>query len=250
MLSLQNLTKSFGENTILRDVSLDLDNGETTVILGPSGSGKSTLLRCLNLLETPESGVLTIEGDSVDFAAGLTDEQVRTIRKHSAMVFQNFNLFPHYTAEQNVALAPVLGGKMGKDAAAQLARELLEKVGLGHKADAYPDNLSGGQQQRVAIARALAVAPDYLLFDEPTSALDPELEAEVIRVLIDLAREKRSLVVVTHNMAFARRVADRIVFLDGGKVLYNGAPEAFFASDNERIQRFLQIFEMTDYHRI
>ncbi|WP_237233666.1 amino acid ABC transporter ATP-binding protein [Rothia nasisuis] len=247
MLSLQNLTKSFGENTILRDVSLELESGETTVILGPSGSGKSTLLRCLNLLETPESGVLTIEGDSVDFAAGLTDEQVRIIRKHSAMVFQNFNLFPHYTAEQNVALAPVLGGKMGKDTAAQLARELLEKVGLGHKAEAYPDNLSGGQQQRVAIARALAVAPDYLLFDEPTSALDPELEAEVIRVLIDLAREKRSLVVVTHNMAFARRVADRIVFLDGGKVLYNGAPEAFFASDNERIQRFLQIFEMTDY---
>lgn len=247
MLSLKNLTKSFGENTILRDISLDLDNGETTVILGPSGSGKSTLLRCLNLLETPESGVLTIEGDSVDFAAGLTDEQVRTIRKHSAMVFQNFNLFPHYTAEQNVALAPVLNGKMGKDAAAQLARELLEKVGLGHKADAYPDNLSGGQQQRVAIARALAVTPDYLLFDEPTSALDPELEAEVIQVLIDLAREKRSLVVVTHNMAFARRVADRIVFLDGGNVLYNGAPEAFFASDNDRIQRFLQIFEMTDY---
>lgn len=247
MLSLKNLTKSFGENTILRDISLDLDNGETTVILGPSGSGKSTLLRCLNLLETPESGVLTIEGDSVDFAAGLTDEQVRMIRKHSAMVFQNFNLFPHYTAEQNVALAPVLNGKMGKDAAVQLARELLEKVGLGHKADAYPDNLSGGQQQRVAIARALAVAPDYLLFDEPTSALDPELEAEVIQVLIDLAREKRSLVVVTHNMVFARRVADRIVFLDGGSVLYNGAPEAFFASDNERIQRFLQIFEMTDY---
>ena len=175
MLSLKNLTKSFGENTILRDISLDLDNGETTVILGPSGSGKSTLLRCLNLLETPESGVLTIEGDSVDFAAGLTDEQVRTIRKHSAMVFQNFNLFPHYTAEQNVALAPVLNGKMGKDAAAQLARELLEQVGLGHKADAYPDNLSGGQQQRVAIARALAVAPDYLLFDEPTSALDLSL---------------------------------------------------------------------------
>ncbi|WP_237242676.1 amino acid ABC transporter ATP-binding protein [Rothia nasimurium] len=247
MLSLKNLTKSFGENTILRDISLDLDNGETTVILGPSGSGKSTLLRCLNLLETPESGVLTIEGDSVDFATGLSDEQVRTIRKHSAMVFQNFNLFPHYTAEQNVALAPVLNGKMGKDAAAQLARDLLEKVGLGHKADSYPDNLSGGQQQRVAIARALAVAPDYLLFDEPTSALDPELEAEVIRVLIDLAREKRSLVVVTHNMAFARRVADRIVFLDGGSVLYNGAPEAFFDSDNERIQRFLQIFEMTDY---
>lgn len=247
MLSLSNLSKSFGDATILDGISLDLASGETTVILGPSGSGKSTLLRCLNLLETPESGVLTIEGDSVDFAAGLSDEQVRTIRKHSAMVFQNFNLFPHYTAEQNVALAPVLNGKMGKDAAAQLALDLLEKVGLGHKADSYPDNLSGGQQQRVAIARALAVAPDYLLFDEPTSALDPELEAEVIRVLIDLAREKRSLVVVTHNMTFARKVADRIVFLDGGKVLYNGEPGAFFASENPRIKRFLQIFEMTDY---
>ena len=247
MLSLTNLTKSFGENTIINGVSLELGSGETTVILGPSGSGKSTLLRCLNLLETPESGVLSIEGDAVDFSQGLTDEQTRMIRKHSAMVFQSFNLFPHYTAAQNVALAPVLNGKMDKAAAARLATELLDKVGLGHRADAYPDNLSGGQQQRVAIARALAVAPDYLLFDEPTSALDPELEAEVIRVLIDLAREKRSLVVVTHNMAFARRVADRIVFLDGGSVLYNGAPEAFFDSDNERIQRFLQIFEMTDY---
>lgn len=247
MLSLQNLTKSFGEHTILNDISLELNSGETTVILGPSGSGKSTLLRCLNLLETPEQGVLDIEGDAVDFSTKLTDEQVRTIRQHSAMVFQSFNLFPHLTAVQNVALAPVLNGKMGKRAAHQLALELLEKVGMGHKADSYPDNLSGGQQQRVAIARALAVSPDYLLFDEPTSALDPELEAEVIQVLIDLAREKRSLVVVTHNMAFARRVADRIVFLDGGKVLYNGAPEAFFDSTNERIARFLQIFEMTDY---
>lgn len=247
MLSLQNLTKSFGEHTILNDISLELNSGETTVILGPSGSGKSTLLRCLNLLETPEQGVLDIEGDAVYFSTKLTDEQVRTIRQHSAMVFQSFNLFPHLTAVQNVALAPVLNGKMGKRAAHQLALELLEKVGMGHKADSYPDNLSGGQQQRVAIARALAVSPDYLLFDEPTSALDPELEAEVIQVLIDLAREKRSLVVVTHNMAFARRVADRIVFLDGGKVLYNGAPEAFFDSTNERIARFLQIFEMTDY---
>lgn len=247
MLSLTNLTKSFGDNTILKDVSLQFESGETTVILGPSGSGKSTLLRCLNLLETPEAGTLSIEGDSVTFGSPLSESQVRSIRQHSAMVFQGFNLFPHYTAAQNVALAPVLNGKMGKDEAKSLAAELLEKVGLGTKADAYPDNLSGGQQQRVAIARALAVSPDYLLFDEPTSALDPELEAEVIRVLIDLAREKRSLVVVTHNMAFARRVADRIVFLEGGSVLYDGAPEAFFDSTNERIRRFLQIFEMTDY---
>ncbi|MFW0119899.1 amino acid ABC transporter ATP-binding protein [Rothia sp. P5766] len=247
MLSVQNLTKSFGEQTVLNGVSLELTSGETTVILGPSGSGKSTLLRCFNLLEVPEAGVLDLAGDSVDFSSKLTDEQVRSIRKHSAMVFQSFNLFPHLTAVQNVALAPVLNGKVGKGAAHQYALELLDKVGLGDKASSYPDSLSGGQQQRVAIARALAVSPDYLLFDEPTSALDPELEAEVIRVLIDLAREKRSLVVVTHNMAFARRVADRIIFLDGGKVLYNGAPEPFFQSTNERIARFLQIFEMTDY---
>lgn len=247
MLSVQNLTKSFGEQTVLNGVSLELTSGETTVILGPSGSGKSTLLRCFNLLEVPEAGVLDLAGDSVDFSSKLTDEQVRSIRKHSAMVFQSFNLFPHLTAVQNVALAPVLNGKVGKGVAHQYALELLDKVGLGDKASSYPDSLSGGQQQRVAIARALAVSPDYLLFDEPTSALDPELEAEVIRVLIDLAREKRSLVVVTHNMAFARRVADRIIFLDGGKVLYNGAPEPFFQSTNERIARFLQIFEMTDY---
>lgn len=247
MLSLSNLSKSFGDATILDGISLDLASGETTVILGPSGSGKSTLLRCLNLLETPEVGTLTIEGDSVTFGDKLTEEQVRGIRQHSAMVFQSFNLFPHYTAAQNVALAPVLNGAMGKDEAKKLAAQLLDKVGLAHRADAYPDNLSGGQQQRVAIARALAVAPDYLLFDEPTSALDPELEAEVIKVLVNLAAEKRSLVVVTHNMTFACKVADRIVFLDGGKVLYNGEPGAFFASENPRIKRFLQIFEMTDY---
>lgn len=243
MLKLENLTKSFEATTVLDNISLDLESGETTVILGPSGSGKSTLLRCLNLLETPQSGTLSIEGDFVEFGGKLTDEQVRTIRKHSAMVFQSFNLFPHYTALQNVALAPVLNGKMNKKDANKLASDLLDKVGLGAKKDSYPDNLSGGQQQRVAIARALAVSPDYLLFDEPTSALDPELEAEVIGVLIDLAREKRSLVVVTHNMAFAQKVADRIVFLEGGHVLYNGRPEGFFSSTNERIRRFLNIFE-------
>ncbi|MBM7052149.1 MULTISPECIES: amino acid ABC transporter ATP-binding protein [unclassified Rothia (in: high G+C Gram-positive bacteria)] len=247
MLSLDHLTKSFGDNTVLNNISLELTSGETTVILGPSGSGKSTLLRCLNLLETPESGSLSIEGDRIDFGSKLTDEQVRTIRKHSAMVFQNFNLFPHYTAAQNVALAPVLNGKMGQKEADALALSLLEKVGLGEKKDSYPDNLSGGQQQRVAIARALAVSPDYLLFDEPTSALDPELEAEVIRVLMNLAKENRSLVVVTHNMAFAQRVADRIIFLEGGNLLYNGEPKGFFNSDNERIKQFLQIFEMSDY---
>lgn len=160
MLKLEDLTKSFEATTVLDNISLDLESGETTVILGPSGSGKSTLLRCLNLLETPQSGTLSIEGDLVEFGGKLTDEQVRTIRKHSAMVFQSFNLFPHYTALQNVALAPVLNGKMNKKDANKLASDLLDKVGLGAKKDSYPDNLSGGQQQRVAIARALAVSPD------------------------------------------------------------------------------------------
>lgn len=244
MLKLENISKSFGTQQVLHDISLDIDSGETTVILGPSGSGKSTLLRCLNLLETPEAGTLTIEGDAVTFGSKLSEEAQRTIRQHSAMVFQQFNLFPNYTAVKNVALAPELNGKLNHAAATERAKELLGKVGLGHKLDSYPDHLSGGQQQRVAIARALAIEPDYLLFDEPTSALDPELEAEVIRVLIDLAREKRSMVVVTHNMAFAQKVADRIVFLDGGSVRYNGTPAGFFASEDERIRKFLNIYEV------
>lgn len=248
MLRIDGISKNFGDNHILKNVSAELADGETTVILGPSGSGKSTLLRCLNLLETPEQGTLSIEGDTVQFGGKLTDQMVRTMRRHSAMVFQQFNLFPNYTAQQNVALAPVLNGKVKKDDAQRLAAELLEKVGLGHRKDSYPDLLSGGQQQRVAIARALAVSPDYLLFDEPTSALDPELEAEVIRVLIDLAREHRSLVVVTHNMAFARKVADRILFLDGGEITFNGSPAEFFASSEPRIQKFLNVYEMVDYH--
>lgn len=248
MLRIDGISKSFGENHILKNVSAELADGETTVILGPSGSGKSTLLRCLNLLETPEQGTLSIEGDTVQFGGSLTDQMVRTMRRHSAMVFQQFNLFPNYTAQQNVALAPVLNGKVKKDEAQRLAEALLEKVGLGHRKDSYPDLLSGGQQQRVAIARALAVSPDYLLFDEPTSALDPELEAEVIRVLVDLAREHRSLVVVTHNMAFARKVADRILFLDDGEITFNGSPAEFFSSAEPRIQKFLNVYEMVDYH--
>lgn len=244
MLSVQGLSKSFGDQHILKDINLQLNDGETTVILGPSGSGKSTLLRCLNLLETPEAGKLAIGSDEVVFGQKLSDAQIRTMRQHSAMVFQQFNLFPHYTALQNVALAPRLNGRLDQKASELLARDLLTKVGLEHRMDAYPDLLSGGQQQRVAIARALAVGPDYLLFDEPTSALDPELEAEVIRVLIDLAQEKRSLVVVTHNMAFAQKVADRIVFLDEGRVAYNGEAAGFFASEQPRIRQFLNIFDV------
>ena len=236
MLSVDSLSKSFGDTQVLKNISLDIPDGETTVILGPSGSGKSTLLRCLNLLETPQSGTLTID-----------DAQVRDIRSRSAMVFQQFNLFPNYTALKNVALAPALNGTLNAQQAQERARELLAKVGLADKVDSYPDALSGGQQQRVAIARALALEPSYLLFDEPTSALDPELEAEVIRVLMQLAKEGRSLVIVTHNMAFAKKVADRIVFLENGTLRYNGEPTGFFASDDERIRKFLTVYDSTEY---
>ena len=247
MLSVESLSKSFGETQVLKNISLDIPDGETTVILGPSGSGKSTLLRCLNLLETPQSGTLIIDGAQVDYSQKLTDVQVRDIRSRSAMVFQQFNLFPNYTALKNVALAPTLNGTLSAQEAQERARELLAKVGLADKVDSYPDALSGGQQQRVAIARALALEPSYLLFDEPTSALDPELEAEVIRVLMQLAKEGRSLVLVTHNMACAKKVADRIVFLENGTLRYNGEPTGFFASDDERICKFLTVYDSTEY---
>lgn len=243
MLELRDVSKSFGATPVLKGISLSLRDGETTVVLGPSGSGKSTLLRTMNLLEIPESGSLSINGDSVTFGGTLTRRQVSAIRRRSAMVFQGYNLFPHQSVRDNVAMPPVLNGKTDRAAARARAEELLDKVGMAHRLDEYPDNLSGGQQQRVAIARALAVEPDYLLFDEPTSALDPELEAEVIKVMVELARERRSLVVVTHNIGFARRVADRIVFLADGGVGFDGAPEDFFASGNERIRRYLNVFD-------
>lgn len=243
MLELRDVSKSFGDTPVLKGISLSLRDGETTVVLGPSGSGKSTLLRTMNLLEIPESGSLSINGDSVTFGGTLTRRQVSAIRRRSAMVFQGYNLFPHQSVRDNVAMPPVLNGKTDRAAARARAEELLDKVGMAHRLDEYPDNLSGGQQQRVAIARALAAEPDYLLFDEPTSALDPELEAEVIKVMVELARERRSLVVVTHNIGFARRVADRIVFLADGGVGFDGTPEDFFASGNERIRRYLNVFD-------
>ena len=243
MLELNDVSKSFDGTPVLKQVSLRLRDGETTVVLGPSGSGKSTLLRTMNLLEVPETGCLSINGDSVTFGATLTRKQVAAIRRRSAMVFQGYNLFPHETVLENVAMPPVLNGKADRATARARATELLGKVGMEHRLQEYPDNLSGGQQQRVAIARALAVEPDYLLFDEPTSALDPELEAEVIKVMEGLAREHRSLVVVTHNIGFARRVADRIVFLADGGIGFDGTPEDFFASENERIRRYLNVFD-------
>ena len=240
MLSVESLSKSFGETQVLKNISLDIPSGETTVILGPSGSGKSTLLRCLNLLETPQSGTLTIDDAQVDYSQKLTDAQVRDIRSRSAMVFQQFNLFPNYTALKNVALAPTLNGALDAKQAEERGRELLAKVGLADKTGSYPESLSGGQQQRVAIARALAMDPKIMLFDEPTSALDPEMITEVLDVIKGLAAEGMTMLVVTHEMAFARDVADRVVFMADGVVVEEGPAEQVIGNpQHERTKTFL-----------
>jgi cystine transport system ATP-binding protein len=219
---------------------LTFKTGETTVIVGPSGSGKSTLLRTLNLLEVPESGILKNGNLEVDFSSKISKETMMAIRKETAMVFQSFNLFPHLSVLENVIEGPLTVLKLSKTEATARAKNLLTKVGLADKLDHYPDQLSGGQQQRVAIARALAMEPDFVLFDEPTSALDPELEAEVLRVLKELASEKLSMIIVTHNLDFAREAADRMLFLEDGKVGFDGPTKDFFESTTEpRIARFI-----------
>lgn len=235
------MSKFFGENEALKNINLTFHEGETTVILGPSGSGKSTLLRCINLLERPEKGVLTVGNQTVELNKSISQKNLLSIRQNTAMVFQSFNLFPHMKVLENVMEGPVTVLKQDKEIARQKAQQLLEKVGLSHKTDQYPSQLSGGQQQRVAIARALAMEPQFLLFDEPTSALDPELEGEVLKVLKDLAEEGKSMIIVTHNLNFAREVADRILFLENGEIGYDGVTENFFtANNNERIQQFIK----------
>lgn len=235
------MSKFFGENEALKNINLTFHEGETTVILGPSGSGKSTLLRCINLLERPEKGVLTVGNQTVELNKPISQKNLLSIRQNTAMVFQSFNLFPHMKVLENVMEGPVTVLKKDKEVARQKAQQLLEKVGLSHKTDQYPSQLSGGQQQRVAIARALAMEPQFLLFDEPTSALDPELEGEVLKVLKDLAEEGKSMIIVTHNLNFAREVADRILFLENGEIGYDGVTESFFtANNNERIQQFIK----------
>lgn len=222
-------------------MSLTFNEGETTVILGPSGSGKSTLLRCINLLERPEKGILVVGNEKIELNKPITRKNLLSIRQNTAMVFQSFNLFPHMKVQENIMEGPITVLKQNKATAKELANQLLEKVGLNHKADQYPSQLSGGQQQRVAIARALAMEPQFLLFDEPTSALDPELEGEVLKVLKDLAEEGKSMIIVTHNLSFAREVADRILFLEHGEIVYDGETETFFmANENERIRQFIQ----------
>lgn len=243
-LEIQELTKIFSGEAALADISLQIRDGETTVILGPSGSGKSTLLRCINLLETPEEGRLQLGDIKVDFKQKITNKIKQKVRRNTAMVFQDFNLFSHLTAVENVMEGPVTVLKQEKTTVYKRAKELLDMVGLSDKYDSYPARLSGGQQQRVAIARALAMEPQYLLFDEPTSALDPELEIEVLRVLRRLAHERLSMILVTHNIDFARLVADRVIFLEEGEIEFDGPTETFFASEEERIRRFIHSLKL------
>lgn len=243
MLRLENVNKTFGGNLALKDITTTFENNQTTVLVGPSGSGKSTMLRSLNLLEMPESGKYYFDDLELDFKKGISKKEILEVRRETEMVFQNYNLFPHLTVLKNIIEGPVHVLKEDKESATKRAYELLEKVGLADKADAYPQQLSGGQAQRVAIARSLAMNPRYILLDEPTSALDPELELEVLKVLLQLAKEKQSLIIVTHNLAFAQKVADKILFVEDGQILFQGPKDNFFNSDNQRIKNFL--FAMT-----
>ena len=236
MIKVCNLEKSFGKVNVLKGIDLTISKGEVVVVIGPSGSGKSTFLRCLNLLETPTSGTIEFEGNN------LTDKKVNIdkLRKKMGMVFQSFNLFPHKTILQNITLAPIKVNNKSQKEAEEIAFKLLKKIGLEDKAQAYPSQLSGGQKQRIAIARALAMEPDVMLFDEPTSALDPEMVGEVLNVMKDLAKEGMTMIVVTHEMGFAKEVGDRILFMDKGKVLEDSAPLDFFSSPkSERAKEFL-----------
>ncbi|MGC8115377.1 L-cystine ABC transporter ATP-binding protein TcyN [Metapseudomonas otitidis] len=245
MITVRNLTKSFKGQAVLKGIDLTIEPGEVVAIIGPSGSGKTTLLRCLNLLEEPDGGTLQLGRIEIDANQPLKQQQwlIRQLRQHVGFVFQNFNLFPHRTALENVIEGPVVVNKEPRERAIARARALLAKVGLAGKEDAYPKRLSGGQQQRVAIARALAMEPDVILFDEPTSALDPELVGEVLTTIRGLAEEKRTMVIVTHEMSFARDVANRAIFIDKGVIVEQGdAKTLFSAPKEERTRQFLAKF--------
>ena len=236
MIDVKNLSKSFGSHLVLDDICEHIAPGEKVVIIGPSGSGKSTFLRCLNMLEVPTAGTITFDGTVI------TDPKVNIdqVRRQMGMVFQHFNLFPNMTIRKNITLAPVRTGLMKQAEADETAAQLLRRVGLLEKADAYPNQLSGGQKQRIAIVRALAMNPKVMLFDEPTSALDPEMVGEVLAVMKELADDGMTMAVVTHEMGFAREVGSRVLFMDGGKILEQGTPEAVFNSPTHpRLQDFL-----------
>lgn len=235
MIKMIDVYKSFGKNEVLKGINLHVERGEVVVIIGPSGSGKSTVLRCMNYLEEPTSGDVIVDGMNLN-----VKENINNVRAEVGMVFQRFNLFPHMTVLDNITLAPQKIRKMSKEEAEKIALELLAKVGLQDKADSYPQQLSGGQQQRVAIARALAMKPKVMLFDEPTSALDPEMVSEVLDVMKNLAKEGMTMVVVTHEMGFAKEVGTRVLFVDEGKILEEGTPKDVFEHPtNERTQLFL-----------
>ena len=236
MLKASNIGKTYGQNVVLTDISIDFKKGNVVAIIGPSGAGKSTFLRCLNLLETPTTGTISLDGVEVK----PTDKTVDSYRAKVGMVFQHFNLFPHMTIAENIILAPMEVKGLAKADAEALAKDLREKVGLADKFSAYPESLSGGQMQRVAIARALAMEPEILLFDEPTSALDPEMVKEVLTVMQEVADAGMTMLVVTHEMGFAREVADRILFMDAGKIVEDEEPEKFFTNPTSpRAQEFL-----------
>jgi len=235
MIEIKGLRKSFGADEVLKGIDLSIDEKEVVVIIGPSGSGKSTLLRCMNHLEEPTAGEVVVDGITLS-----SEANINKVREEVGMVFQRFNLFPHMTVLENIMLAPMKVKYVEKGEAEKTARELLARVGLAEKADAYPDNLSGGQQQRVAIARALAMHPKVMLFDEPTSALDPEMVGEVLDVMRALAREGMTMVIVTHEMGFAREVGDRLLFVDEGRIIESGVPrEVFENPQEERTRSFL-----------
>ena len=238
MIEVKNLEKSFGKNHVLRGINETINEGEVVCIIGPSGSGKSTFLRCLNLLEQPTSGEVILDGEKIN----APDRDIDKIREKLGMVFQNFNLFPHMGVLDNITMAPIKVKGQARGEAEAEARRLLDVVGLLDKAEAYPSSLSGGQKQRVAIARALAMKPEIMLFDEPTSALDPEMVGEVLAVMKQLAEDGMTMVIVTHEMGFAREVADRVLFIDGGVILEQGTPEEIFGNpQNERTQTFLSM---------
>ena len=232
MIDIENLRKSFGDVEVLKGINLTIKEKEVVVIIGPSGSGKSTLLRCMNYLEEPTSGEVSVDGIVLDGEAN-----INKVREEVGMVFQRFNLFPHMTVLQNIMLAPIKVRHVAKQEAEETARKLLARVGLADKADAYPSQLSGGQQQRVAIARALAMKPKVMLFDEPTSALDPEMVGEVLDVMRKLAEEGMTMVIVTHEMGFAREVGDRLLFVDDGRIIEQGDPKEVFEHPKEERKR-------------
>ncbi len=237
MIKVENLEKSFGDLHILKGISTTIEKGEKVVVIGPSGSGKSTFLRCLNLLEKPSAGKIFFEGKEL---TAMKEKELYAVREKMGMVFQHFHLFPHLTIRKNITLAPVKLGLMSQDEADKKAEELLKKVGLADKAEQYPNQLSGGQKQRIAIARSLAMNPDVILFDEPSSALDPEMGGEVLALMRELADEGMTMVVVTHEMGFAREVASRVMFMDGGYIVEENAPEEFFTNpQNPRLREFL-----------